>query len=127
MGEPEHVVERNRYHIGPDGPVVVDGGLYPAVHVRGMSVHLTNAAAQAVLFYMQDSDDAQTWAIALFSTPTAANQLSLTMVGLSQAAILLATRRRYLRFAAVPAAGPADLYLVCSQFIPLGPVVPVAY
>jgi hypothetical protein len=120
MSEPEVVVERSRFVVGPTGLYVVDGGELPVTHFGGMSLHAHNLSATPIDLSLQDSDDGVTWSVLLFSDTASGGLLTKRITGLGQEAILFETRRRYLQVTVNPGVEEGVL-VVLSQFPPRGP------
>ena len=132
MSEPEFVIQRHRFIIGPsEQHNVLDGGQVQAIHFGGAAAHIHNGdETDNAIIRVDDSDDGQTWTPVYFSTTAAANNLALTLVPLSKATILFESARRFVRIRAQDAAGDGlagGVSVDLTQFPPIGTPQEVSY
>jgi len=99
-------------HFGQDRPG------YP-VHFAGMAVFAANGSGtMASTLCVDQSADGTIWAPVLFSTPTAANQLAITIQPQAYVAILFVCPAQYVQIR-LTAVNPDGVYVYMVQYPPI--------
>lgn len=91
--------------------------LHP-IHFAGAAVLAYNAGDEDVVLSVEESADGATWASVLFSTPTTAGNLTLTLTGLSYSVISFVSASEYVRFS-LTARSTKGVYVSLVQYTPV--------